>query len=87
MKGDCWEDGDRSLLGQAHSGIQEIWLATSDEGKALPESSITDTFLHETIHAISRTYGLGLDEDQTTGLAGGLLQVIRDNKLDFRESK
>ena len=33
---------------------------------------------------VSGTYGIGLKENQVSGLAGGLLQVIRDNGLDFR---
>jgi len=87
---DEWEDQkDKGsfFLGQMRYGNQEIDVALRSEGKALPEASIADTFLHEVIHAVSRTYGIGLTENQTGGLAGGLLQVIRDNSLDFRKGK
>jgi len=87
LKPDCWpsEDKGTDFLGQARYGNQEIWIALADEGTPLPEASIADTLLHEVIHSISRTYGIGLTEEQTNGMAGGLLQVIRDNNLDFRK--
>lgn len=83
LKPECWGEKAK-YLGEVYSGSQEIWLAKNADGKVLPESSVADTFLHEVIHSVSRTYGLGLRENQVAGLAGGLLQVIRDNKLDFR---
>lgn len=38
-----------------------------------------DTLLHEVIHGIEIQLGLRLTEAQVTALAGGLLQVMRDN--------
>ena len=40
-----------------------------------------DTALHEAIHAVNRVYcqGAALSEEQTSALAHGLLQVLRDN--------
>ena len=43
----------------------------------------TETFLHETIHAIANVYDLSIDEHTTDQLAVGLLDTIRRNKLDF----
>jgi hypothetical protein len=49
----------------------------------LPETKQAETFLHEIIHFVSHNAGLDLKERQILGLAHGLFQVIRENKLDF----
>jgi len=38
-----------------------------------------DTFLHETIHALSDTMCLELNETQVTALAHGLIAIFEDN--------
>jgi hypothetical protein len=51
---------------------------------------VAQTFVHEVLHAIDNVYFGGRlsrweqGEDAVDQLAEGLLQVIRDNKLDFR---
>ena len=77
-------DGE-TCMGVSKSSIGQIEIATTHHGSIVPEDSMADTFLHEVIHVTSNTYGLELSESQVGGLAGGLLQVIRDNKLDFRK--
>jgi hypothetical protein len=72
------------LYGCASFADEVITLARSYKDKSIVETCEADTFLHEVIHCASQTYGLSLDERQVAGLAGALLQVIRDNKLDFR---
>lgn len=87
-------EGHRELgdaIGHSSGSINRILLSRSvDDPYAgvpalMPESVMTDTFLHEIIHMVSNNYGIGLDENQVMGLAGALLQVIRDNNLDFRK--
>jgi hypothetical protein len=72
-------------LGVSQICVGRIEIASTFKGEDVPEDSMADTFLHEVIHATNATYGLDLSETQVMGLAGGLLQVIRDNKLDFRK--
>jgi hypothetical protein len=84
-------DGD-PCWGLAHkmSDKISICIAFSEQNGArveLSEASIADTFLHEIIHHIDSKLDLDLKENQVAGLACGLLQVIRDNKLDFRGAK
>ena len=45
----------------------------------LPVSLEQDVFLHETIHAIDSSLGLGLREEQVNQLGCALAQVCRDN--------
>ncbi len=87
-------EGHRELgnaIGHSSGSINRILLSRSVDdpytgGSVLmPESVMTDTFLHEIIHMVSINYGIGLDENQVMGLAGALLQVIRENNLDFRK--
>lgn len=80
-----WRDDE--LLGLTRCGVGEISIARTHYGRDVPEDSKSDTFLHEVIHSVSGVYGLGLSERQVSGLAGGLLQVIRDNRLDFRRGE
>lgn len=73
------------VCGLSQSAFDKIDLAKRYQGKRVPEGSLADTFLHEVIHVASSHFGIGLKEDQVTGLAGALLHVIRDNNLDFRK--
>ncbi len=77
--------GDEEQLGISKMSTNKIELARTYMGEKLPEGSVTDTFLHEILHASNTNYGIGLKEDQVCGLAGALLAVIRDNDLDFRK--
>jgi hypothetical protein len=74
------------VLGVSNAAISKILISTSFKGKHCSEDSMTDTFLHEIIHMISQNMGIGLTERQVVGVAGGLLMVIRDNNLDFRDT-
>jgi hypothetical protein len=78
-------DGE-PVMGLTKTGTGRIEISTTYHGEKCPEDSIADTFLHEICHSVSAIYGLDLSETQVIGLAGGLLQVIRDNNLDFRKS-
>ena len=70
--------------GLAHLLTNKIGLARKVEDDELTESVIAESFLHEITHHIADKLGLELEEYQVAGIACGLLQVIRDNKLDFR---
>lgn len=72
-----------TYIGLAHYATNKIELRTEFDDEQIPESRITETFLHEVLHFISDNSGLGLKENQINGLACQLLQVIRENKLDF----
>jgi hypothetical protein len=76
---------DAQNLGVTKAHLNRMEIARKADGERIPEGSLTDTFMHEIIHAISITYGLGLKERQVAGLAGGMLAVIRNNGLDFRK--
>lgn len=80
-------DGDM-CLGLAHQWTDKITLAvgfTDEAGSKLDiaEPTIAETLLHEIIHHIDNRLGLELQEHQISGIACGIIQVIRDNKLDF----
>ena len=67
---DCEGNGGRAIWEQ---NIIQI-------GKDLPEDRTAVSLLHEILHMVN-TY---LDEKECTFVSEGLLQVIRDNNLDFR---
>lgn len=73
----------KDSVGEHIPMIQTIRVSVRDNKRKILEPTITDTILHEVIHAVSRVYGIGLTENQVAGLSGGLMQVMRDNKLDF----
>uniref|UniRef100_A0A6M3J4C3 Peptidase n=1 Tax=viral metagenome TaxID=1070528 RepID=A0A6M3J4C3_9ZZZZ len=77
-------NGMKENVGEHVPSLRILRVSDRSHGKKIPEESVTDTILHEILHAVSRVYGIGLDENQVAGLTGGLMQVIRDNKLDFR---
>lgn len=93
----CYQDvlqhpDGSACYGLAYKMSDAISICTAfceDDGEQveISETSIADTFLHEIIHHIEYKLGLELKEHQITALACGLLQVIRDNNLDFREAK
>lgn len=68
----------------------KILLSNNFCGIERTEQSVDVTFLHEIIHWVLYVYcgkalcsGEENEEQIVNGLALGLLQVIRDNKLDF----
>lgn len=73
------------VLGLAYMPGNQIHLSNTFDGESLPEATKSEVFLHEIIHHISDKYYVGLREKQVGQLASGLFQVIRDNKLDFRD--
>lgn len=67
---DCEGNGGRAIWEQ---NIIQI-------GKDMPEDRTAVSLLHEILHMVN-TY---LDEKECTFISEGLLQVIRDNNIDFR---
>lgn len=57
---------------------REICLSNNLKGTRLME-----IFLHECIHAISDIYGICLSEEQVRVLGVSLIQLIRDNNINF----
>jgi hypothetical protein len=55
---------------------QNVLVLASD----MPEDRTAVAFLHEILHFVN-TY---LEEKEVTFISEGLMQVIRDNDLDFR---
>lgn len=76
--------GDK-YLGLAEITHGRITLATHHDGRELPEGKRAETFMHEILHYIAAQRGINLAEDTVKSLAGGLMAVIRDNDLDFRD--
>lgn len=60
--------------GWAHWEKNVLYLAND-----MPEDRKMETFFHEILHFIN----VYLPEEQVTFLSSSILQVIRDNKLDF----
>ena len=54
---------------------------------SFPESTLSETVLHEIIELIANNYDLDLRKDhkELTTLSEVLFGVIRDNNLDFRK--
>jgi hypothetical protein len=73
------------ILGMTLTSVSVIEIGRTYHGKVCPEDSLADTIFHEIIHSVNSIYGIGLTERQVIGLSGGLLAVIRDNKLDFSD--
>jgi hypothetical protein len=63
------------------NGGRAIWEQNIIQlGADMPEDRTAVSFLHEILHFVN-TY---LEEKECTFISEGLLQVIRDNNLDFR---
>jgi hypothetical protein len=71
------------VLGYADLTHNLIVLRKEYNGQSLDESTITEVLLHEIIHQVAELYGISLTEKEIRQLGAGLLQVIRDNRLDF----
>ena len=86
----CFQDNAQVLYGLHDPGQLSIRLSEVDEsGNKRSEFALLQTFLHEILHAVDYVYNQGTVTRQTDGeriidqLAEGLLQVLRDNALDF----
>lgn len=71
------------VLGYADLTHNLIVLRTEYNGQSLDESTKAEVLLHEIIHQVAQLYGISLTEKEVQQLGAGLLQVIRDNHLDF----
>ncbi len=87
-----FRDNVRPLYGLHDAATQTIRITNKDENNCRRNpQSITHTFLHEIIHAIDNCYFAGhltaweQGENAVDQIAEGLLQVIKDNNLDFRK--
>lgn len=78
-----------NCFGSTHTDTQKIFLEPG-----IPEQKRSQTLLHEIMHAIFWTSGLEkihtgshrlTEEELVNSLSMGLFQVIRDNKLDFKD--
>jgi hypothetical protein len=80
---DKGDDGDSKFMGTTNNNLLKITVRLELDGEKVPESQVTETFLHEILHVIDLLYDLDLKENQIGALAVGILTTIRDNKLDF----
>ena len=66
------------------NGGRAVWEQNIIQlGSDMPEDRTAVSFLHEILHFIN-TY---LEEKECTFISEGLLQVIRDNNIDFRKPR
>jgi hypothetical protein len=81
------EIGDKTGedLGDTLLAQNRIRVCAKYDGDDVPESMMAEVFLHEILHYVLYQAGHGLCEQEVTAAASGLLQVIRDNNLDFRK--
>ena len=93
-----WVDEIEDRMAQAVLPENRIELARywkDDDGmrRFIADSLIVEGFLHEIGHFILFQSGYGVFDENTElekvnqAYCHGMLQVIRDNKLDFREGK
>lgn len=87
-------DSSCVLYGQHDASGQTIKIVDRNQfGEVRHNQATVHTFMHELLHAIDNVYCAGHvqkhedGEDIIDQLAEGLLQVIRDNNLDFRRGK
>ena len=71
------------VLGYANLTQNLIVMRTHYNGEKLKESTRAEVFMHEILHEVAELNAIKLTEQQIKQLGGGLLQVIRDNKLNF----
>jgi hypothetical protein len=71
-----------SGMGGADTGQKEIIIGPDG---SFPESTLSETVLHEIIEIIAVNYDMALRQDhkELTALSEVLFGVMRDNKLDF----
>lgn len=87
-----FKDSHVVMYGLHDAGAQKILLSDRDEHANLRnKDSIFQAFLHELLHAVDNVYNGGRlsswdkGEETIDQIAEGLIQVIRDNDLDFRD--
>lgn len=68
-----------NLMGQQLQHKLVLRVATG-----MAQTQLTQTLLHELIHAASEAYNINLEEEQVNQLATVLLDTIQRNGLDFR---
>lgn len=75
----CFKE-NTSLCGQADHSLLEIRVAGVDQGgNPRAETKILGVFIHELIHCVDSSWGIGLKEEQVEQLEEGLLTVLVDN--------
>ena len=87
-----FQDNANVVYGLHDPGMLSIRISEIDEsGNKRSDFSILQTFLHETLHAVDYVYNQGwltrTDNGERTidQLAEGLLQVLRENEINFKE--
>ena len=70
-------------LDKDHIGESDLETQTITIKPGLKAEQETSTLLHECIHAISDSLGLGLTEKQVQGLETGLFDLNSDNPKFF----
>ena len=78
-----WDNGrlsESGFVGETDHNQDIIYLCKCYPKKERAKSEIEETFLHEILHAIDVNYNNhALSEEETTRLATGLHQVLKDN--------
>lgn len=74
-------------VGLAHLVTNRISLSRKFDADEVAESVVAETYLHEIAHHVNTKLGLGMEEGQISGISCGLLQVIRDNRIDFLDTE
>lgn len=71
---------EKESYGRCYVGHAKVVYTTVDgDGATLNAAMVKDTIIHELVHAIEETAGLGLKERQVLGLGGGLYALIKEN--------
>lgn len=72
-------------MGGAETGQKEIIIGPDG---SYPESTLSETLLHEIVELIANNYDMNLrnDHKELTTLSEVLFGVMRDNKLDFSKA-
>jgi hypothetical protein len=85
-----FQDNAQVLYGLHDPGMLSIRISEVDEsGNKRTDFALLQTFLHELIHAVDYVYNQGALTRSDNGertidqLAEGLLQVLRDNEINF----
>jgi hypothetical protein len=76
------EDMISGAMGSCNSYDLEICIMRGQQ-----EAQEADTFLHEVLEAIKSEIGCDLPHRTIVAISATLLQVIRDNGLDFRKPR
>lgn len=78
---------DSFFRGSTHMSRGFIKVCDSDGQNTQAKQKVKETFLHEIIHAVNDVFlGDVLSEEDVTIFAIGLLQVIIDNNINFKNN-